>query len=62
MPTDQLIQSLFVLFNIEAAAKSKFASDFNRYLIQMHVKIEELLHREPELKEGEQARAFMEHH
>jgi hypothetical protein len=43
MPTDQLIQSLFVLFNIETGVKSKFASDFNKYLTEMHAEIDEML-------------------
>lgn len=49
MQSDQLIQSLFVLFHIEPNSNTKFASEFNRLLTEAHSQIEELLKDRPEL-------------
>ena len=62
MPTDQLLQSLFVLFNIEEASKSKFAGDFNTRLTRLHMRIEELISGQPDLETGVQAKAFIDNH
>lgn len=59
LATDQLINSLFQLFNVETASKSRFAGEFNRYLTEMHMKIEELLQHQPDLKTSAQAEALV---
>lgn len=51
MDTEQLLQSLFVLFHIEHLAKSKFAGQFTRVLVESHGSIEDLLAQQPELME-----------
>jgi hypothetical protein len=47
--SEQLIQALFMLFHVEAAAKSRFTGDFNHDLTALHGRIQELLDDKPEL-------------
>lgn len=48
METDELLQSIFVLFHIDQRSKAMFSFEINDQMVEIHKQIEDLLDKHPE--------------